>query len=229
MTFTPPNAGRARRGLLTDYGGVLTTSVFESFHAFERAEGLERGASVRLLRDDARAGRLLAGMETGATAAAAFEAEIGAMLGVSPGGLLSRMFAATRPQPEMIDAVRAARRAGVRTALLSNSWGEGGYPEASFAQLFDAVVISGRVGLRKPDPAIYRLAADRLGLEPGDCVFVDDLPGNLQPAERLGMAVILHREPAGTLAALGRLLGLDLTPGRAGAGAGTRADPDQPR
>ena len=86
----------------------------------------------------------------------------------------------------MLDGVRAARRAGVRTAMLSNSWGEDRYDRALLAELFDAWVISGEVGLRKPDPAIYELAAERLGLPPAACVFVDDLPGNLKPARALG-------------------------------------------
>jgi epoxide hydrolase-like predicted phosphatase len=98
--------------------------------------------------------------------------------------------------------VRAARRDGARTALLSNSWGDAlAYDEALLEQLFDAWVISSAVGLRKPDPAIYELAAERIGLPPAACVFVDDLPGNLKPARELGMATILHRgDAAATLA-----------------------------
>lgn len=216
MTIHTPPAARSRRGLLIDYGGVLSTDVFESFHAFEHAEGLEHGATVRLLRGDERAEKALAELERGVVAAAAAEAEIAALLGVAPAGLLARMFARMRPQPAMLEAVRAARRAGVRTALVSNSWGVDGYPEDLFTDLFDAVVISGRVGLRKPDPEIYRLAAGKLGLEPGECVFVDDLPGNLAPAARLGMAVIRHRDPAETIAALADLF--ELEPGALAAG-----------
>lgn len=210
---TTPPADHARRGLLIDYGGVLSTDVFESFHEFEQAEGLERGMVVRLLRGDVRAAGLLAQVETGAMAAAAFETQIAALLGVAPTRLLARMFAGMRPEPTMLEAVRTVRRAGLRTALVSNSWGVDGYPEDLFVDLFDAVVISGQVGLRKPDPEIYRLAAGKIGLEPGECVFVDDLPGNLTPAARLGMAVIRHTNAAATIAELAGILDLDLEPG----------------
>ncbi len=209
MTLATPPAGRARRGLLIDYGGVLTTDVFESFCVFEQEEGLERGATVRLLRGDERAAQLFAALETGTVTAAGFQAEIGALLGVAPAGLLARMFAAMRPEPAMLEAVRGLRRAGVRTALVSNSWGVDGYPEELFQDLFDAVVISGDVGLRKPDPEIYLLAAAKIGLDPAECVFVDDLPGNLKPAARLGMAVIRHTAAVATIAELAAVFGLE--------------------
>ena len=74
-------------------------------------------------------------------------------------------------------------------------------------------MISGEVGLRKPDPAIYALAAERLGLAPETCVFVDDLPGNLKPAAAIGMATVLHGgDAAATLRRAGTLLGVDLSP-----------------
>ncbi len=209
MTLATPPADRAPRGLLIDYGGVLSTDVFESFSVFEQAEGLERGATVRLLLGDERAATLLAALETGTVTAAGFQAEIGALLGVAPAGLLARMFATMRPEPAMLEAVRGLRRAGVRTALVSNSWGVDGYPKELFRDLFDAVVISGDVGLRKPDPEIYLLAAAKIGLDPAECVFVDDLPGNLKPAARLGMAVIRHTAAAATIAELAAVFGLD--------------------
>ena len=115
-----------------------------------------------------------------------------------------------RPDPAMVEAVAAARRAGVRTGLLSNSWGEDRYDRSRFGDLFDTLVISGEVGIRKPDPAIYALACERLERAPERCVFVDDLPGNLKPARALGMATVLHRDAASTLAELEPLLGVSL-------------------
>jgi epoxide hydrolase-like predicted phosphatase len=95
--------------------------------------------------------------------------------------------------------------------MLSNSWGEDRYDRAQLETLFDAWVISGEVGLRKPDPAIYELAAERLGLAPSACVFVDDLPGNLKPARALGMATVVHRgDAAVTLDEVSELLGVSL-------------------
>jgi epoxide hydrolase-like predicted phosphatase len=110
----------------------------------------------------------------------------------------------------MLDVVRRARGAGVRTGLVSNSWGTRRYPRELLAELFDAVVISGEVGLRKPAPEIYRLGAQRVGLEPDACVFVDDLPYNLSPAAELGMATIHHRTAEATAGELERLLGVNL-------------------
>jgi epoxide hydrolase-like predicted phosphatase len=110
----------------------------------------------------------------------------------------------------MEHAVAQARRQGVRTGLVSNSWGKERYDRARLDELFDGVVISGEEGIRKPDPAIYALGASRIGLEPGDVVFVDDLPGNLKPARALGMATVRHVDAADTIAELEELLGVRL-------------------
>jgi putative hydrolase of the HAD superfamily len=210
MTFAPP-PDRVPRGLLIDYGGVLTTSVFEAFRAFERREGLERDAVARLFRADPRARELLAGLEVGSAGEAQFASGLAALLGVSAEGLIGRLLK-VRPEETMIRAVRAVRRSGVRTGLISNSWGLDGYPLERLGELFDAVIVSGQVGLRKPDPEIYRLGAREIGVEPADCVFVDDLPGNLAPAVALGMIGVHHADPARTTAELGRLFRLDLDP-----------------
>jgi putative hydrolase of the HAD superfamily len=197
-----------RRGLIVDYGGVLTTDVFASFRAFCKAEGLEPDAVRDRFRSDPEARELLAQLETGALAAAEFEPRFAALLEVESERLIGRLFGAMEPDVAMLDGVRAARREGVRTGLLSNSWGDAlTYDDALLEELFDAWVISSEVGLRKPDPAIYELAAERLGLEPAACVFVDDLPGNLKPARALGMATVLHRgDSDATLAEVRALL-----------------------
>jgi epoxide hydrolase-like predicted phosphatase len=197
-----------RHGLIVDYGGVLTTDVFASFQAFCSAEGLPPDTVRDRFRDDPEARALLAGLETGELDAAAFEPRFAALLEVAPEELVQRLFGAMAADEAMLDGVRAARRGGARTALLSNSWGDAlAYDEALLAELFDAWVISSEVGLRKPDPAIYELAAERIGLEPAACVFVDDLPGNLKPARALGMATVLHRGDApATLAEVRALL-----------------------
>jgi epoxide hydrolase-like predicted phosphatase len=198
-----------RHGLIIDFGGVLTTDVFASFEAFCAGEGLPPDTVRDRFRDDPHARELLAGLETGALAPAEFEPAFAALLEVESERLIERLFGAMRPDEAMIDGVRAARRSGARTALLSNSWGDGlAYDEALLAELFDTWVLSSEIGLRKPDPAIYELAAERLGLAPAACVFVDDLPGNLKPARALGMATVLHRgDAAATLAEIERLLG----------------------
>ena len=200
-------------GLLVDFGGVLTTSVIDAFKAFCSAEGLQPDAVFQHLADSAEARRLVVELECGRLDEASFEPSFAGILGVSPGRLIERMFLHSRPAPDMTEAVLAARRAGIRTGLLSNSWGEGRYQRDRFGELFDAVVISGEVGLRKPDPAIYTLAARSLRLPPAACVFVDDFAANLQPAEQLGMATVLHDDDAGrTIASLEELLGVRLRP-----------------
>jgi putative hydrolase of the HAD superfamily len=191
-----------RHGLIVDYGGVLTTDVFASFRAFCEAEGLPPETVRDRFRSDPEARELLAALETGALAAPEFEPRFAALLEVESERLVDRLFGGMEPDEAMIDGVRAARGAGVRTAMLSNSWGDAThYDRPLLEELFDGWVISSEVGLRKPDPAIYELAAARIGLEPDECVYVDDLPGNLKPARALGMATVLHRgDAAATLA-----------------------------
>jgi epoxide hydrolase-like predicted phosphatase len=200
------------RGLLVDFGGVLTTSVIEAFRVFCGSEGLDPDAVFRRLAESPQARRLVVELECGRLDEAAFEPAFAGILGVAPERLIDRLYSGSRPVPALADAVLAARLAGIRTGLLSNSWGEGRYQRDRFGELFDAVVISGEVGLRKPDPAIYLLAAESLGLEPAACVFVDDFAVNLEPAEDLGMATVLHDDAGRTIARLEELLGVELRP-----------------
>jgi putative hydrolase of the HAD superfamily len=120
------------------------------------------------------------------------------------------LFAGSAPEERMLDAVRKVRAAGIRTGLISNSWGTRRYPRELFGELFDGVVISAEVGIRKPSPEIYTLGAQRIGLEPAACVFVDDLPFNLAPAAELGMGTVHHRATDATLLELERLLGVSI-------------------
>jgi epoxide hydrolase-like predicted phosphatase len=197
-----------RDGLILDYGGVLTTSPFPSFEAFCAVEGLPPDAVRARFRDDAGARDLLARLETGTLSSTDFEVEFAALLGVAPADLLQRMFGGMEADEAMIDGIRALRERGVRMAILSNSVGNAAvYGRALLAELFDTVVISSEVGLRKPDPAIYELTAQRLGMAPDACVYVDDLAPNLKPARALGMATVLHRgDAAATLAELDAVL-----------------------
>jgi putative hydrolase of the HAD superfamily len=120
------------------------------------------------------------------------------------------MFAASTSEPAMYDMIRAVRGAGFRTGLLSNSWGCDEYPRADFPRLFDAVVISGECGMRKPEPAIFLHAAKCIGLEPGQCVFIDDMEPNVAAAAACGMTGVHHTEAAQTVAAVQELLGVPL-------------------
>ena len=98
----------------------------------------------------------------------------------------------------MVDAVRQVKGAGYRTALLTNISRSGEALWSSMLpvdELFDVVVDSSQVGLRKPDPAIFRLTCERLGLEPTECLFVDDLRCNVSAATELGMTTIQCKDP----------------------------------
>ncbi len=203
-------AGGARRGLLVDYGGVLTTNLFDSFRSFCEREGLEPWEIGRRFRHDPGCRELLVELEEGKLPEAEFEQRFAAILDVEGDGLIDRLFAGSGPEPAMVQAVLDARGAGIRTGLISNSWGTRRYDRARLAELFDGVVISGEEGIRKPAPQMYRLGAGRIGLDPGECVFVDDLPFNLQPAAELGMATVHHTDPASTILELERLLDVPL-------------------
>jgi epoxide hydrolase-like predicted phosphatase len=198
-----------RSGLLIDWGGVMTSNLFEAFGAFCTAEGLEPSAVRDAFMGDPEARRLLEDFECGRIDEAKFEPGLAAILGVADhAGLVGRLFGGMQAEEEMFAAVAAFKRAGVRTGLLSNSWGANTYDRSRFAELFDVLVISGELGVRKPEAAIYAIAAERMALPPEQLVFVDDLPGNLRPARALGMATVHHTAPASTIAELEELLGV---------------------
>ena len=206
-----PADGATRRGLLVDFGGVLTTNVFESFQAFCTAEGLSPDTVRDRFRGDPSAQQLLFDLEEGKLTEEEFEPRFAELLGVSdPVSLIDRLFAGMRPDEEMLSAVAAAKRAGVKTGLISNSWGKGRYDRSRFPELFDGTVISGEVGMRKPLPEIYEMGAAAIDLPPQECVFVDDLPPNLKPAAELGMATVHHVTAEQTIAELEDLLGVSL-------------------
>ena len=214
---TPPDGADGRlRGLLIDWGGVLTTNLFASFHAHCVRAGIDPRKLVGRFKTDPQARELLVALETGKLPEDEFERRFAELLEVAPGGLIDGLFKDVHADETMVEAVRRAREGGVRTALVSNSWGVHRYPREMFAELFDGIVISGEEGIRKPSRRMYELGAERAGVPARECVFVDDLPFNLTPARELGMATIHHTDSASTVWELERLLGMAL-------GAGERA------
>ena len=200
-------ADRDHRGLLVDFGGVLTSSVWDSFADFCRDKGLEEDSIRRLFREDPAALAELRKLETGRMEEPEFERRLAERLGLEDAAdLIDSMFRGMKPSEPMVAAVRAARDSGIRTGLVSNSWSTSHYDGALLAELFDAVVISAEVGLHKPEPEIYLLASKRLGVEPEQCVFLDDLRENCAGAEAVGMRAILHRDAAASVARLEELL-----------------------
>jgi epoxide hydrolase-like predicted phosphatase len=198
-------------GLILDFGGVVTTDFYAALSAFSAREGLDAGAFVRVLRETSEGRQALAAVECGQMAQRDYEQVIGRLLGLDDRGLLAKALADLRPRPEVIDLVRRARAAGVRVAALSNSWGTGDYDPYDGYELdtlFDAVVISDQVGLRKPGHAIYELTASKIGLTPGDCLFVDDTEANLPAARELGMGTLLFTGADDEVTVIGRLIGV---------------------
>jgi len=203
--------GEPRSALLIDWGGVLTSNLFTSFQAHCLSAGIEPERLLGRFRRDPAARELLIALETGAVTEEEFEIRFAEMLEVEPDGLIDGLFAGVEPDTAMVGAVRRAHAAGVRTALVSNSWGIHRYPHDMFGELFHGVVISGEEGIRKPARRMYELGAERAGAQPADCVFVDDLTFNLTPAQELGMATVHHTSAQSTIPELERLLGVALS------------------
>ena len=202
--------------MLFDFGGVLTTSVWDSFASFCRSEDLDPDAIKNLFRTDPEALRELRGLETGELSEAEFETTFGRRLGLkNPDGLIDSMFTGMKPLPPMVEAVRQIRASDLLTGLVSNSWSTAHYDRKLLAELFDVVVISAEVHMHKPQPEIYLLAAERLEVEPEACLFVDDLKENCEGAEAVGMTAIRHRSAPETIARLTELTGLALSPASA--------------
>jgi putative hydrolase of the HAD superfamily len=209
--MAPEPARAPRTALLIDWGGVLTTNLFTSFQAHCLRAEIDPQKLIGRFRKDPGARELLIALEKGELHEAAFEVQLAALLEVEPDGLIDGLFAGVEPDEAMVDAVRRAKAGGRRTALVSNSWGVHRYPHDMFEELFDGVVISGEEGIRKPSRRMYELGAERAGVEPRECVYVDDLPFNLTPAEEMGMAVVHHTDAAISVPRLEELLGMALS------------------
>lgn len=220
--------GRAQptlRGLVVDWGGVLTTDVRLALESWASVEGIPAEtlrSSFRQWLGPTEAAREIANpvhlLERGEIETTEFEFFLADALGrasgrrLEPEGLLARMFAFFTGAPAMNALVYRARHSGIRTALLSNSWGNH-YPSEVWDGMFDAVVISGQVGMRKPELAIYQHACAQLRLAPQECVFVDDLEHNVSAAVEAGMVGVHHTSYEVTAAELSTLFGRDLTAG----------------
>jgi len=212
--------------VIIDWGGVLTQPIGDTVRDWIAADQIDWDTYLAVvgpwlsdaydtawapdgtpLRASPRADALINpvhALERGECTVAEFERLLAARLvrtdgkSVPADGLLSRMLSASVPDPAMYQLIRDLRARGVRTALLSNSWGSGGYPREDFPDLFDAVVISGEVGMRKPEPRIFHHAAQLLDSVPAECVFVDDLEANVRAAVGCGMTGVHHTDPAYT-------------------------------
>jgi putative hydrolase of the HAD superfamily len=210
-----------------DWGGVLTSGLEAALRRWAELDGFDFDSYLQAVLawlpaespEDATAEAELNpvhALERGQLAVPDFERKLASILVRQDGtpvpaeGLIERMFAHFEHQPAMSALVRRAKSHGIRTALLSNSWGNT-YPRDTWDGMFDDVVISGEVGLRKPEPEIFLLAARRLDLKPEQCVFIDDLELNVDGARAVGMTALLHTSYDETRRALETLFGADLT------------------
>jgi epoxide hydrolase-like predicted phosphatase len=213
MATEPDSVGAGageRSALLIDWGGVLTSNLFDSFRDYCQRANIDPQALRSRFSSDPAGRELLISLEKGELSEPDFERELASLLEVDSDGLIDGLFAGVQPDTAMVEAVRRARLGGVRTALVSNSWGVHRYPHDLFDELFDGVVISAEEGTRKPARRMYELGAERAGVAPEQAVYVDDLPFNLTPAEGLGMATIHHTSAEQTIPQLERILGLAL-------------------
>ena len=211
------------RALVVDWGGVLTGEMRTAVQSWAEADGVPLDSYVATIRDwmgepygvEARLNPIHA-LERGEITVPDFEQRLAEALTLRTGrefdadGLLSRLFSHFEHAADMSGLVRRARKACLRTGLLSNSWGND-YPRDGWDEMFDVVVISGEVGMRKPEAGIFEHTLELMGLPAAQTVFVDDLRHNVDAAVALGMVGVLHRTYEQTLLELEAIFGIPLS------------------
>jgi HAD superfamily hydrolase (TIGR01509 family) len=210
------------RGLVVDWGGVMTSGFDDAVAAWAAEDGIDLDRFDDVMRDwlgsggdaEARVNPVHA-LERGEMEVPDFERRLAAALAVErpavvADGLLDRQLRRFERAHAMTALVRRAHAAGIRTALLSNSWGTD-YPRDGWADMFDVVVISGEVGMRKPEREIFEHTLRLLDLPAAACVFVDDLPHNVRAAVQIGFVGVVHETYEQTAAELDVLFGRQLS------------------
>jgi putative hydrolase of the HAD superfamily len=214
------------QAVLWDFGGVILSSPFDAFAAYERSAGLPENfiRSLNARNPDTNAWARMERSEIStAEFASLFEAEAAAQGHRLDGQHVLTLLSGTI-RPEMVEALRRVRtryRVACITNNVKNGEGPGMARDAERAlqiaevmELFEHVVESSRLGLRKPDPRIYHYACELLGVEPRQCVYLDDLGINLKPARAMGMRTIKVVDPAQAIAELEAITGMELRQGR---------------
>ncbi len=203
------------RAVLWDFGGVILSSPFEAFRHYEADRGLPTDfiRAVNATDPHTNAWARLERAEIGAEEFDTVFAMESEALGHRVAGAAVLELLAGEVRPEMVKALDRVREAGLRTACLTNNVAGGAArPDgAAVMARFDLIVESSKLGVRKPEPAFYALACDQLGVEPEECVFLDDLGINLKPAREMGMTTIKVDDPATALTELEQVLGFRIT------------------
>jgi putative hydrolase of the HAD superfamily len=208
--------------VLWDFGGVILTSPFEAFNRYEAEIGLPKDfiRSLNARNGDTNAWAKMERSEVSLEGFVELFEEEARQLGHKVDGwrILQSLSGDIRPQ--MVEALRRCSRA-FRVACITNNMKHGEGPGmarsadkakavAEIMTLFEHVVESSKLGLRKPDPRIYRHACDLLGVQPEDCVYLDDLGINLKPARALGMRTIKVGDPDLAIDELQAMVGIPL-------------------
>jgi putative hydrolase of the HAD superfamily len=207
------------RAVLWDFGGVILTSPFDAFDRYEQEAGLP-GGFIRRLNATNPHENAWARLERGELDVigfgTAFEDEARALGGELSGARVLELLSGD-VRPEMVEALRRCKAAGYALACLTNNIGAGDpnyldmRPDiAEVWALFDVIVESSKLGIRKPEPRFYELACETLGVTPEECVFLDDLGINLKPARAMGMTTIKVDTPGQALGELESVLSIAL-------------------
>lgn len=204
------------RAVLFDFGGVISSSPFEAFAHLEAERGLPADfiRTVNATNPDTNAWAKLERGEVDLESFGSLWSDEARALGYELDGRLVLERLAGEIRPAMVAAIRSCR-SKYKTACLTNNFSRAeNIPSKEVAEvydLFDAILESRVLGVRKPDPRFYQLACEALDVLPTDCVFLDDLGVNLKPARELGMHTIKVTDPDTALSELGDLTGLHLT------------------
>ena len=201
------------RAVMFDFGGVISTSPFEAFARLEAEQGLPSGfiRTVNATNPDDNAWAQLERNEIGIDAFAAQWAAEARTLGHEVDGRLVLERLAGEIRPQMVAAVKTCGTTYKTACLTNNFSSQAAAPSDEVAgvyALFDAVLESRVLGVRKPDPRFYEVACATLAVEPEESVFLDDLGVNLKPARALGMHTIKVADPGQALAELEHVTGL---------------------
>ena len=204
------------KAVLWDFGGVILSSPFEAFNRFEASQGLPRDhiRRVNATNPDANAWALLERNEVTPAQFDELFATESAALGHEVRGADVLALLAGDVRPRMVAALRSVIDSGLLTACLTNNVVSRGEVDersravAEIMSLFHVVVESSKVGCRKPEPRFYEIACEQLGVQPNECVFLDDLGINLKPAAAMGMRTIKVGDPDVALSELGTHLSM---------------------
>lgn len=210
----------SRNTVLFDLGGVVLGSPLHAIRDYEQHLGFERNA-INLVAANTAPHGAWSRLERGEIEMEVFYLEFEsdcneAGLAIDARLMMQQMSESSEPRPAMLTAIARLREAGFKVGALTNNWAHAGDTDRNdgtraLRGLFDVFIESSVEGLRKPDPAIYRLACERLDAAPEEMIFLDDIGGNLKPALAMGMATIKVDAPNRALSELSELVGFGLS------------------